>query len=94
MIALNQQLPAYFLQNMDFIVDLDRQIKSKSLRHLKIFPLHETVKKEPSIIISEIASILNLADRTIKRAIDFLKKGGLIKRIGSTKSVQWGVEFL
>ena len=38
----------------------------------------EFVKKEPSITISEIASILNLADRAIKRAIDFLTKGGLI----------------
>jgi hypothetical protein len=38
----------------------------------------EFVKKEPSITISEIASILNLADRAIKRAIEFLTKGGLI----------------
>jgi len=36
-------------------------------------------------------SILNLADRTIKRSIDFLKKSGLIQRIGSTKSGPWAV---
>jgi predicted HTH transcriptional regulator len=51
----------------------------------------ELFKKEPSITISEIASILNLADRTIKRAIDFLKKSGLIERIGSTQSGHWEV---
>ncbi len=53
----------------------------------------ELFKKEPTITISEIAIILNLADRTIKRAIDFLKKSGLIERIGSTKSGHWEVTY-
>jgi len=51
----------------------------------------ELVKKDRSITISEIASILNLADRTIKRSMDFLKKDGFIQRIGSNKSGHWAV---
>jgi predicted HTH transcriptional regulator len=63
---------------------------SKELNKTQLAIL-ELVKKEHSITISEIASILNLADRTIKRSIDFLKKSGLIQRIGTTKSGHWAV---
>ena len=50
------------------------------------------MKKTKTITIMEIASILGVTDKTIKRDIVKLKKENYIQRVGSLKSGYWEVE--
>lgn len=47
------------------------------------------IKSNPNISIKDLFNQLNIAERTIRYQIDKLKKVGVIKRDGSTKSGKW-----
>lgn len=47
------------------------------------------MQKDVKITIAEIANILKVSDKTIKRDIEKLKANNLLKRVGSLKSGHW-----
>ncbi len=47
--------------------------------------------KNRDITISELSVKLNVADKTVKRDIEKLKKANKIKRVGSLKSGHWEI---
>ena len=49
----------------------------------------ELIKKNPKYTIKEMSTLLNVSDKTIKRDIDALKKGGRIYREGSLSDGSW-----
>ncbi len=49
------------------------------------------IKKDKNITISQIASLLNVSDKTVKRDIAKLKKENKIVRVGGLKSGYWEV---
>jgi len=51
----------------------------------------EILSKEPQSTASEIAGILSVSDRTIKRHLSSLTEKGIIRRVGSDKTGHWEI---
>lgn len=47
--------------------------------------------EKPKITIPELSEKIGISTRSIEKAISKLKKDGLLKRIGSTKSGHWKI---
>jgi len=54
--------------------------------------IKEIIQKNNKITILEIASELNVNEKTIKRDIDKLKKESILKRVGSDKKGYWEIK--
>ncbi len=51
----------------------------------------QIIKNNPNITQKEIADILKLSEKTIKRNTNKLKEKGLLKRIGADKNGYWEI---
>ena len=51
----------------------------------------ELIAENPHITIKDLAGTLHITDRAVKKNIDGLKKGGLLKRVGPDKGGYWEV---
>ena len=51
----------------------------------------ELIKNNPEITIEQIAQILKISDRAVKKHISNLKEKGIIRRIGADKGGHWEV---
>ena len=64
--------------------------KNVPLKRLEM--IIEQIKKNRNITIAELANILNVSDKTIKRDIAKLKQENKIARVGSLKSGYWEIK--
>ncbi len=64
--------------------------KNVPLKRLEM--IIEQIKKNRNITIAELANILNVSDKTIKRDIAKLKQENKIARVGSSKSGYWEIK--
>ena len=51
----------------------------------------QLIKNNPNITQKEIADILKLSEKTIKRNTNKLKEKGLLRRIGADKNGYWKI---
>lgn len=51
----------------------------------------KTIASNPNVTIEEIAREMQVSEKTIERAIKFLKDNGIIERVGSTKTGHWKI---
>ena len=51
----------------------------------------DMIVSNPHITIREMADVLNITDRAIKKNIENLKKNGVLKRVGPDKGGSWEV---
>ena len=51
------------------------------------------IKRNNRIVLDEIAETLNVSKRTVRRDIEKLKSGNILKRIGSERNGHWEVLF-
>ena len=52
--------------------------------------IYEAIKNVP-VNVSNLASMLGVSEKTIKRDISAMQSAGLIKRVGSDKTGHWEV---
>jgi predicted HTH transcriptional regulator len=75
--------------------DVPLNVPSNVPKNVSLNRLNEIVtliKKDKNITIIQIANILGVADKTIKRDITKLKNEGKIIRIGSLKNGYWDIK--
>ena len=81
------------LYNRNYIEDVPKDVPKDALNKLKLnerrLMIVELIKKNPKYTIKEMSTLLNVSDKTIKRDIDALKKGGRIYREGSLSDGSW-----
>lgn len=51
----------------------------------------KTIASNPNITIEEIDREMQVSEKTIERAIKFIKDNGIIERVGSTKTGHWKI---
>lgn len=77
------------------IKDLEKNVPinvPKNVPIKRVDKIVEIMSKNKNITIIELANILKVTDKTIKRDILKLKEQNIIKRIGSLKSGHWEVK--
>jgi len=84
-IEIGRQFKAVFPRKV--ALDLGSQ-KSSQKSSQKII---DAIKENPEVTIKELADMLRISDRAVKKNIAILKKKGIIRRVGPDKGGHWEI---
>lgn len=87
---------AAFVKNMlhmirNALIDLNNEMRFTSGTTKRESDILNMISKNPKVTVSNIASSLHIADRTVKRYLSALTAKGWIRRVGNGKTGHWEI---